>query len=57
MLSRLKATTLVAVTATALVAGAFTAAGVLAPAGADSVTYQADWRWDSAPVDIEGADS
>ncbi|MER5306772.1 hypothetical protein ABT034_03085 [Streptomyces sp. NPDC002773] len=56
MLSRLKAATLVAVTATTLLAGAVTGA-VSQSTGSDGVTYQADWRWDSAPLTADGADS
>lgn len=56
MISRLKAATLVVVTATALLTGAVT--GVASQiTGSDTVTHQADWRWDSAPVTIDGADS
>ncbi|WP_407838728.1 hypothetical protein ACE1OC_23895 [Streptomyces sp. DSM 116496] len=57
MVSRLKAATLVAVTATALLTGAVT--GVAAQiTGPDGATHQADWRWDSpAPVIGNGADS
>ncbi|MFE4638891.1 hypothetical protein ACFRJ1_36705 [Streptomyces sp. NPDC056773] len=56
MISRLKASTLIVVTAAALLTGAVT--GVAAQiTGTAGVTQQADWRWDSAPVTLDGADS
>lgn len=56
MFSRLKAATLVAFTALALLTGAVTGAhsGTI---GSDGATHQADWRWDSAPLTADGADS
>lgn len=56
-LSRFKASTLVAVSATVLLAGAVTGT-VSQDDGASGATYQAEWRWDSpAPRIADGADS